>query len=84
MKSTEVINKLVDLDYRIKFPDSNLLETHQGQFKELAKTIYKQSHKFDLDTRGQVTQFDDLIRENVIQKTLEADSLIFVEGFRPK
>jgi len=52
-------------------------------FKDISKSIMKTSSKFDLDTKGQKTNFDELIREKVVQKTLEADSLIYVEGMRP-
>lgn len=52
-------------------------------FKDVSKTIIKTSTKFDLDTKGQKTNFDELIRERVVQKSLEADSLIFIEGMRP-
>jgi hypothetical protein len=37
-----------------------------------------------LDSLGKKTNFDDLVYENAVQKTLEADTLIFVEGMRPK
>lgn len=48
----------------------------------MSRSIWKTSKKFDLDTKGQQTNFDSLIRENVVQKTLERDSLIYVEGER--
>jgi hypothetical protein len=45
--------------------------------------MWKTSRKFDLDSAGKKTKFDLFIEENVIQKSLESDNLIFVEGHRP-
>lgn len=44
----------------------------------------KTSTKFDLDSKGKKSNFDELVYEGLIQKTLEADSLCYVEGARPK
>lgn len=49
----------------------------------ISKTIFKQSYRFDLDTKGTQSKFDEFIYSGVVQKTLEADSIIFVEGMRP-
>jgi len=50
---------------------------------EISKLIWKTSRKFDLDSAGKKTKFDLFIDENVIQKSLESDNLIYVEGHRP-
>lgn len=52
-------------------------------FKEIARSIYKTSTRFDLDTKGTKSITDDLVQGRVIQKSLESDNLIFVEGMRP-
>lgn len=51
----------------------------------LAKSIIKTSSQFELDSiGGKETHNDYWIRHHVIQKTLERDSLIFMEGMRDK
>lgn len=54
----------------------------EAEFKSLTKSINKTSRKFDLDSKGKKSNFDALVYEGVIQKTLEADTLTFVEGMR--
>lgn len=84
LKSEDCIEKLVDFEYDKKYNnDASLLEKHNHLLNDIAKTIIKTSSRFDIDQAGSVSANDDFIRENVIQKTLEKDSLIFVEGFRP-
>lgn len=48
--------------------------------RSAGERIWKTSKEFDLDTAGQVSNFDDLISNQVLTKTLESDSLLFVEG----
>jgi hypothetical protein len=50
---------------------------------EISKKVYDMSRKFDLDVYQQEI-YDDVelfIDENVLQKTLENDNIIYVEGF---
>lgn len=42
--------------------------------------IWKTSTKFDLDSRGKFSKFDELISERVVQKALESDNLMYKEG----
>lgn len=44
--------------------------------------MYNTALDFDLDSPGKVTLFDELIKKNAIQKTLENDSICYVEGHR--
>jgi len=47
----------------------------------LSKQIWASSTKFDIDDVGnKQTDFDVLIKENEIQKSLECDDLLFMEG----
>jgi len=84
LKSKEVVDKLVDYEYDQKYShDLSKAESQRHLIKDISKSITKTSTHFDLDSKGKKTNFDDLIREKVVQKTLEADSLIYVEGMRP-
>lgn len=60
-----------------------MLEKHNHLIKDIAKSIDKTSRKFDIDKTGATTVNDAYVRDGVIQKTLEKDSLIYVEGHRP-
>lgn len=53
-------------------------------FAQISKSIFKSSRRFDLDSVNKESRFDELVRQNVVQKTLECDSLTYVEGMRPK
>ena len=52
------------------------------EFISTTKSIYKTSRKFDLDSTQKHSPFDILIHSNTLQKSLETDNLIFVEGQR--
>ena len=57
-------------------------EAQEQKLVETADAIWKTSRKFDLDTAGKKTNFDFLIEEGVVRKSLESDSLLYVEGAR--
>lgn len=79
------MEKLVEYQYNQKYASEETRADKQRQLvKSISRSIFKTSSRFDLDTKGKKTNFDEYIRENVVQKTLEADSLTFVEGMRPK
>lgn len=85
LRKDEVLEELAAAQFRYDFPEEDDLAQKQGRLlNEICNSVYKSSKKFDLDSRGKKTGFDDYIREGVIQKSLEADTLIFVEGLRPK
>lgn len=48
----------------------------------LSKQIWASSTKFDIDDMANQKQsaFDFMINENEIQKSLETDNLLFIEG----
>lgn len=48
----------------------------------MSASIWKTSRKFDIDdsSNEKKSKFDVLVRDNVIQKSLESDNLIFMEG----
>lgn len=74
---------IVESEFKVKSNiDAKLKDKQIGEFNSLVKSIDKTSRKFDLDTKGKKTNFDTLVYEGVIQKTLEQDSLTFVEGMR--
>ena len=50
------------------------------EFKSICRSIYRSSRKFDLDSTQKHSPFDILVSANVLQKSLETDGLIFVEG----
>lgn len=84
LKSPEVLQKLVVHEYDQKYPsDIVLRESQFSLFKEISNSIIKTSSKFDLDSKGKKSNTDDLVKGNVIQKSLESDNLIYVEGMRP-
>jgi hypothetical protein len=83
LKSPELLDKIVDWEYDFKYSqDVTLADKQRHLVSDISKSVFKTSSKFDLDSKGKQTNFDNLIRENVVQKTLEADSLTFVEGMR--
>lgn len=51
---------------------------------EIASFVHKTSRKFDLDSQKINSTFDQLIFENVVQKSLETDNLKYYEGIRKK
>jgi hypothetical protein len=51
---------------------------------EISSYIQKTSRKFDLDGTKVNSHFDDLVFENVVQKSLETDNLKYYEGMRSK
>lgn len=69
LKTDEVINLLVEYDYNKKYPqDVPLEEQQQSLFKEISLSVTKTSSRFDLDSVGKKSNFDDLIHNSVIQK----------------
>jgi hypothetical protein len=57
-------------------------EIQSDALKEVSSSIWKASCKFDVDESANDTRskLDFLVRENVIQKALESDDIVFVEG----
>jgi hypothetical protein len=83
LKSNEVTDKLVECNFNLKYPqDISLIDKQDSTFAEISNSIIKTSSRFDLDSRGKKSNSDDLVKGNVIQKTLESDNLIMVEGMR--
>lgn len=84
LRSEEVKNEFANKRFEEEFPEEDNLASKQSRLlNEICHSVYKSSEKFDLDSKGKKTGFDEYIREKVIQKSLEADTLIFVEGTRP-
>ena len=54
--------------------------------EEVSREIWGHSRHFDIDasTNQKESQFDRMVSENVVQKCLEDDCLLFVEGIRNK
>jgi len=50
----------------------------------ISKNIWKSSRRFDADSSSNAkwSAFDLMVRENMLQKSLESDNLIVVEGMR--
>jgi len=61
--------------------DKRSLEEKQEELLDAtARGIWKTTKEFDLDTTQKYSPFDKLIQEGVLHKSLEHDSLIYVEG----
>jgi len=50
---------------------------------DVSSNIWKTSKEFDLDANKDDSPFDRMVDANVVQKTLEDDTLLFIEGQRP-
>jgi hypothetical protein len=48
--------------------------------KDISEKVWKTSRAFDLDTGVKDSKWDRLVEENVLQKGLANDSMIYVEG----
>lgn len=48
--------------------------------KEISDKVWKTSRAFDLDSNIKNSKWDRLVNENVLQKSLANDSMIYVEG----
>jgi len=64
--------------------EASLYGRQSAAFKDIANNIWKSSREFDIDisSNEKHSHFDDLVKNNAIQKCLENDTLIFVEGER--
>lgn len=53
-------------------------------FENITKKIYETSKEFDIDQNASAKDsvFDAMVSSSVIQKSLESDSLIYLEGAR--
>ena len=62
--------------------EKTLKQNQQFILKDIASNIWKSSRKFDIDSssNSKNSPFDLLVKENVIQKSLENDNLFYVEG----
>lgn len=63
-----------------------LKDRQMEAFKKVSNSVWKCSRKFDIDQSSNSTMsaFDALVRENVLQKSLESDNLLIVEGMPRK
>jgi hypothetical protein len=84
LRSEDVQNELATKRFEQDFPEEDDLARKQSRLlSEICSSVFKSSEKFDIDSKGKKTGFDEYIREGVIQKSLEADTLFFVEGLTP-
>lgn len=58
-------------------------EIQEMAFHGLSDRVIATSTQFDLDSAGQKTKFDDLIKQMTVAKSLESDDLYFFEGMTP-
>lgn len=56
----------------------------RSELHHISKNIWKSSRRFDADSSSNAKRspFDLMVRENMLQKSLESDNLIVVEGMR--
>jgi len=56
----------------------------EAAFKEACTRIYSCSRRFDIDqtSDSRQTVFDIMVQNNVLQKKLEDDDLLYVEGYQ--
>lgn len=79
---TEDFDTQIEIEYKNQFPEESLADKQRREIKNISQSIWKASKKFDLDSNKSRSDFDKLIFQNVLQKSLESDQLIYVEGAR--
>lgn len=82
IKSEEELKRMIDEEYAVRFPEESRRDRQMRSIKEVSKGIWNQTKNFDLDATKKESAFDHMVSENVIQKCLEEDNLIFIEGMR--
>lgn len=84
MRTSDEIDEEVQAEYVEQFPEENMSREDRQRLaiSLLSKQIWSKTTNFDLDTTKKNSDFDTLVLENVVQKCLESDDLIFMEGQR--
>jgi hypothetical protein len=74
----------VDQEFKNRNPEVDLKVKQKSLLHEIAHQVNLASRQFDLDATQttEESQFDKLVKLNVVQKSLESDNLLYVEGFR--
>jgi hypothetical protein len=76
------IAQQVEEEFKAEQPKGSLKDRQMQALTSVAKGIWDTSTKFDIDSTAKNSPFDRLVSENVLQKQLETDNLIYVEGSR--
>lgn len=76
--------ELIEIRLNQQMGTDNQEENQKMLISEISNYVHKTSRKFDLDSQKVNSTFDQLIFENVVQKSLENDNLKFYEGQRKK
>lgn len=84
MEGTKIDDELVEIGLKKEINADNMKDNQNMMITEIASFVQKTSRKFDLDSQKINSTFDQLIFENVVQKSLETDNLKFYEGMRKK
>ena len=82
IKPPQEIKQRVEEQYAERHPEESRELRQRMAVKEVSKAIWRQTCDFDLDTTKKHSDFDTLVEENVVQKCLEHDDLVFMEGQR--
>jgi len=80
----ENLEDAIQKRYGEKTNEDNKAAGQGALISEISSYIQKTSRKFDLDSTRVNSQFDDLVSQNVVQKSLETDNLKYYEGMRKK
>ena len=78
----KVSKEVVDEEYQKQENQKSMKKQQEEQFKSIANQIFKTSKQFDVDASAHNSLYDNLIEENVLQKSLENDNLLYIEGMR--
>jgi hypothetical protein len=82
-KENNYYKLLAEKEYQAQIPKETLEQKQRKAMEEVFSGVWKTSKEFDLDTNKDDSVFDRFVADNVVQKTLEDDQLIFMEGQRP-
>lgn len=61
-------------------------EKQESIMKSISKDLWKSANQFDIDSssNAKYSFFDTMVKEKQLQKTLESDDLVIVEGNKAK
>lgn len=64
--------------------ETNLQDDQLRNIHDISQNILKTSRQFDVDANDDNSPFDFLVSSNCLQKSLETDNFIYIEGSRSK
>ena len=76
------LSNCIDIEFKRKMAGQNKKQEQEALLEDVSQNIWKTTKQFDLDSTQKNSPFDILVQRNVLQKTLEQDNLIYLEGIR--